>query len=138
MQTCHVNMVYTDHGFIVQQTLPSRIHRLGRVCLRHLGEMPNRAERHFLPSPKGTWRARLPSICRPSYRQHMLETTTSPQLAERAIIRIIIVTSKDSSMLFSGWMPRRARANRVFPLPGLPAIIMLWTKDRTLFSRNFA
>jgi len=44
MRTCHVNMVYTDHGLIVQQTLPNCIHRLGKVYLRHLGEVLDRAD----------------------------------------------------------------------------------------------
>jgi hypothetical protein len=38
-------------------------------------------------------------------------------------------------MLISGRIPGKARANKVFPLPGLPAISTLWTKDRTLFYR---
>jgi hypothetical protein len=50
-QTFYGNLLYTENGFIVQQTLPSRIHRLGRVCLRHLGEMPDRAEGLLLYSP---------------------------------------------------------------------------------------
>jgi hypothetical protein len=38
MRVCHETMVYTEHKFIIQQTLPSRIHRQGSVYLRHLGE----------------------------------------------------------------------------------------------------
>jgi hypothetical protein len=30
-----------------------------------------------------------------------------------------------------------ARASNVLPAPGLPAMSMLWTKDRTLFSSYF-
>jgi len=35
---CDLDLWVITSKFIIQRTLPSRIHRPGRVCLRHLGE----------------------------------------------------------------------------------------------------
>jgi hypothetical protein len=41
-------------------------------------------------------------------------------------------------MLISGRIPGMARASKVFPDPGDPAISTLWAKSRTFFSRNIS
>jgi hypothetical protein len=32
-------LIYISPDLMIQQTLPSRIHQLGNICLRHLGEL---------------------------------------------------------------------------------------------------